>query len=85
VPAALGWRGRQPPLQEVLHEQGHWPRDATKPPDPKSAIKWAMSRVGKQTSSSVYRVIAERTGFGGCTDASCDRLRTTLHTWFPPE
>jgi len=44
-----------------------------------------MSHVGEQTSSSVYRVIAERTGLGGGTDASCDRLRTTLQTWFPLE
>ncbi|MDO8348914.1 MAG: hypothetical protein Q7T30_01670 [Planctomycetota bacterium] len=80
---ALGWRGQQPSLQEQLAAKSLWPVDAPKPHDPKRAIKWALSRVGKQTSSSIYRVIATQVGLRECTDPSFRRFQATLQAWFP--
>jgi hypothetical protein len=82
---ALGWRDRQPDLASALASRSLWHRDADKPAAPKAAIKWALSQVGKQTSSSIYRQIAEHLGLGKCTDPSFQRFRTILQTWFPAQ
>ncbi len=80
---ALGWRGREPDLTTELATRKHWPAGLAKPKNPKAAMKWALSRVGKQTSSSIYRQIAEHLGLGKCTDPSFHRFRSTLQAWFP--
>ena len=80
---ALGWRGREPDLLTDLAARGVWPATAAKPANPKSAMKWALSRVGKQTSSSIYRQIADKLGLAKCIDPAFARFRTTLQGWFP--
>lgn len=47
------------------------------------SIHWALSRVGKQKSSSIYRAIVENLGLGKCSDHSFLRFKSTLQTWFP--
>lgn len=80
---ALGWAGRAPALSSELARENLWPATANKPPDPKRALKWALARVGKQTSSSIYRQIARSVGVKKCTDPSFHRFQATLQAWFP--
>jgi hypothetical protein len=81
---ALGWRNRQPGLQEQLATAGLWPHDAAKPSDPKRAIEWALREARRPRSSSIYREIASTVGLKDCVDASFLRFQSTLRDWFPP-
>lgn len=80
---ALGWRDRKPPLAEELARRGSWPMDAAKPIAPKATMLWALSRVGKQKSSSIYRQIVANLGLARCTDPSFLRFKSALQAWFP--
>lgn len=80
---ALGWRGRQPDLRTQLASRQFWLESDAKPSNPKTAMKWALSQVGKQKSSSIYRQIATNLGLGKCTDPAFSRFRATLQAWFP--
>lgn len=81
---ALGWRNRKPQLAEELARRGDWPVDAAKPTMPKKTMLWALSSVGKQKSSSIYRKIVANIGLARCTDPSFLRFQSTLRAWFPP-
>lgn len=80
---AIGWRGREPTLAEELARRGSWPTEASKPNAPKATMQWALSRVGKQKSSSIYGKIVANIGLAKCTDPSFLRLQSTLQAWFP--
>jgi hypothetical protein len=80
---AVGWRGRAPSLSEALANANLWSASEPKPSDPKATMKWALSQVGKQTSSSIYGQIALHLGVGKCVDPSFLRFRSTLQEWFP--
>jgi len=81
---ALGWRHRQPSLQDRLATHGLWPTDAAKPKDPKRVIEWALRDAKKPRSSSIYRELAQTIGLRDCVDPSFQRFQTTLRGWFPP-
>lgn len=81
---ALGWRHRQPALQDRLASNGLWPLDASKPADPKRAIEWSLREARKPRSSSIYRELASTIGLKDCVDPSFHRFQTTLRGWFPP-
>ncbi|HZN40172.1 MAG TPA: hypothetical protein VFD82_15305 [Planctomycetota bacterium] len=79
----LGWKERTPGLAEELAKAGLWPADAEKPADPKRAIEWALHRVSRPRSSSIYRKLGATLGMKTCTDSAFNRFRTTLRAWFP--
>jgi hypothetical protein len=81
---ALGWRGRRPALSEALATAQLWPESAPKPTDPKRAMEWALQRVQRPRSSSIYGGIAATLGTRDCTDPSFRRFQATLQAWFPP-
>ena len=85
VDNALGWRGRSPGLREALRNNGLWPTDAPKPPDPKAAVEWAAKETRLPRSSSIYRQIASRASTRRCQDRAFRKLRKQLQGWFPPE
>ncbi len=80
---ALGWRARAPDLGSELESRGLWPSGMAKPERPKATMQWAMSEVGKQKSSSIYRQIVTSIGLAKCTDRSFLRFQSTLRRWFP--
>lgn len=82
---ALGWRDRTPTLAAELERRGVWPNESAKPSAPKEALQWALSRVGKQKSSSIYRQIVTHIGLARCTDTSFLRFQSTLRQWFPAQ
>lgn len=79
---ALGWSGREPSLRDALESNGLWPRTRVKPEDPKRAVEWALRKVKKPRSSSIYREIADRTSLARCGDRSFLRLKAILCSWF---
>ena len=79
----LGWKERTPGLTEELARTGLWPADAEKPADPKRTIEWALHRVSRPRSSSIYRKLGATLGMKTCTDSAFNRFRTTLRAWFP--
>ncbi|MCP4250106.1 MAG: hypothetical protein GY778_23945 [bacterium] len=83
VDRCLGWHGRQPALRDWLHEQGMWPPDLTKPPDPKQATEQALRQVRKPRSSAVYERLATKVSLRRCSDPAFLRLRQQLVEWFP--
>lgn len=81
--AALGWAGREPSLRSALDSNGLWPRARFKPADPKRAVEWALRKVAKPRSSSIYRDVADRISLARCSDRSFLRLKEILRGWFP--
>ncbi len=80
---ALGWKDREPGLRDALDSNGMWPRDLTKPKDPKAAVEWALFQSRKPRSSAIYREIADRVGLAHCQDRSFRLLKEILRGWFP--
>lgn len=78
---ALGWSDRSI-LRTALADEGLWPAEAAKPPDPKAAVSWALQQVRKPRSSSIYRDLASRVGIARCRDRSFLRFRRLLRQWF---
>jgi len=82
VASALGWDAPNPDLRNALQEAGWWPQGASKPPDPKGSVKWALGRVRKPRSSAIYRDLAERVSLSRCEDRSFLRFKDLLRGWF---
>lgn len=83
VDACLGWAGRQPPLREWLAQNGLWPDDAPKPPDPKGAMEAALRQACKPRSSAIYLNLARQARLQGHTEPAFVRFVQTLQRWFP--
>lgn len=81
----LGWGSGFGPLREWLRENGHWPTEAAKPPDPKRAMAAAMGVRRRPKSASTFRRLASALRFQGCEDDAFGKLRSSLGEWFPKE
>lgn len=82
VADVLKYRG-QPSLRLWLEQNGWWPGDATKPPQPKEATEWVLKQTRQPRSSAIYELLAARIGIAGCTDAAFTSMHTQLLAWFP--
>jgi hypothetical protein len=82
----LGW-GALPDLREALRDSGQWPQEASKPPRPKEAVKWALRSGPKRLphSSSLYRQLASRASLKTCRDQALKSLAYALRQWFPKQ
>lgn len=85
VATALGWLQRRPNLRNALRDQGLWPDDSAKPPDPRAAVEWVLRAVRKPRSSSIYRQLAQNVSLQRCRDRSFRRLSDLLRSWFGAE
>lgn len=83
VGEALGWDS--PQLRSALAEARLWPEGLAKPPDPKTAVEWALKSKRKPRSSAIYRDLASRVSLQRCEDSSFLRLRQILREMFPPK
>ncbi len=82
VDRCLGWKSRHPDLRTWLNDQGLWPNDKKKPPDPKKSAEKALREVGKPRSSSIYKQLGQSVSINRCTDPAFVKLRETLLKWF---
>ncbi|MBI2875671.1 MAG: hypothetical protein HYY20_02180 [Candidatus Tectomicrobia bacterium] len=85
VDSVLGWEGKQPDLKTWLRSQGFWDAQRTKPDRPKEAVEEALRLARKARSSSNYFQLAQRVGFGRCTDPAFLKLKAALQDWFSEE
>jgi hypothetical protein len=83
VDAAMGWGGNNPPLRTWLVDQNYLAAGEAKPARPKAAMEAALSHMRVPRSSFIYGDLAQRVGFGRCTDGAFQKLKATLRTWFP--
>jgi len=81
--AVLGWPcgGRQ--LRQWLMACGLLQRENTKPSRPKEAVETALRESRTSRSSALYKALAVKMSFKGCTDAAFGKLRRCLAAWFP--
>lgn len=84
VDECLGWGGSTSRVRDWLRENGQWPVDAAKPPDPKEAVEMALEEVRQPRSSSLFRNLAESVSLSRCEDDSFQRFRQTVQEWFSP-
>ena len=78
----LGWGPRFAVLREWLSENGHWPAEAAKPPDPKRAMEAAMQARRRPKSASTFLRLAEVLRFRDCSDDAFQKLHAVLVEWF---
>lgn len=78
VGKVLGWDGNHATLRDWLSNQGLWPDNTPKPPDPKAAVEAVLSEQRTPRSSSLYRQLAEKVSLKGCQDAAFLRFREFL-------
>lgn len=83
VDAAMGWKGKNPPLRQWLLDRGSWPTDSAKPPRPKECLEAALHTARIPRSSAIYRQIAETVGLERCQETKFHTFRNIMQTWFP--
>lgn len=82
VAAALNWRFDQK-LYDWLQQEKWLPPNHSKPPRPKEAIETALRKTKTPRSASIYKEIAQRVSFLGCSDPAFLKLSAVLKDWFP--
>ena len=85
VPKTLGWENSYDELKQWLGERDLWPRDASKPSDPKEAMRVALRKRNRRVSSTLFGRLAKTVTLRGCEDPAFEELTHTLRTWFPRE
>lgn len=83
VAKSLGWEGREPNLRSWLMDCSLWPSNASKPPDPKTAVERTLRHVKTPRTSAIYRRLARTVSFERCTDPAFLKLKNLLKAWFP--
>lgn len=73
------------PLRTWLCDNGHWPAESIKPPDPKAAIDAVCRLTRTARSGALYGKVVARVSVKNCVDPAFRRLADTLRQWFPPE
>lgn len=81
VGQALGWPSTEA-VRTWLHDEGLWPADLPKPPDPKLAFERAIREKQVVPSSAIFANLAARVSLGRCRDPSFLTLRSILRDWF---
>ena len=84
IPEILGWSDEYGELRRWLHEQGLWPENCRKPPDPKEAMRRTMQQSRARKSPRKFFELASATTVKGCRDPSFGEFKQVLRSWFPP-
>jgi len=83
VDNVLNWQGRQPDVRSWLKtETDFWENGATKPCQPKEAMKLALRKVQKPMSSMIFKELADNVSLNRCEDPAFYKLKQTLRSWF---
>ena len=85
VARILGWKASYDDLKTWLREEDLWPSNASKPPNPKQAMKAALRKNRQPVSAALFGELAASVTLRRCADPAFVELRDTLRTWFPKE
>lgn len=80
VEAVLGFPSGR--LRSWLREQGQWPIDKAKPPDPKVALRRALSQSRIKPSAALFCDLASKVGLDRCIDPSFRLFVEIMRMWF---
>ena len=83
VPRVLGVPGDFRRLRLGLERERLWPRESTRPPDPKQAMKRVLQQTKTRHSSVIFDELAGKVSVRGCEDPAFTELVDTLRSWFP--
>ena len=83
VPRILGWEGRYEELKAWLTTEELWPLSASKPPDPKKAMRAALREKRRSVAAKLFGQLAKSVTLRRCQDSAFNELRDTLQDWFP--
>lgn len=83
VPRILGWTEGYDELRSWLDSGGLWPADATKPPEPKMAMRSALREQKRSVSASLFDQLARSVSLQRCECPAFKELKGTLRGWFP--
>ncbi len=83
VADVCGWSGKVPTMHDWLNSNGFFPEGGSKPFPPKKAFREALRQVRKQPSAAIFKQIAQRVSVSRCSDPAFQKLKSTLHSWFP--
>ena len=83
VSGILGWDSNYGGLKAWLAGKGLFPDGATKPPDPKKAMKEALREKKQRASPALFHLLAGSSPLQGCNCPAFSELRDTLQAWFP--
>ncbi len=67
-----------------LQDEGLWPDDRRKPPDPKAAVQQTLRICKKRIPSVAFKKISSHVSVKTCVDDSFQELLAALQKWFPP-
>lgn len=84
VATAFRYDGTRP-MRHWLRENGHWPDELAKPPDPKAAVEALCRYTRTPRSAAVYGKVVSKVTVRNCVDRAFRRLADTLCEWFPQE
>lgn len=84
VPEVLGWETRYGEVRRWLRNQGLWPLEQDKPPDPKEAMERVMRMARSRKSPRKFFELASVIDVAGCQDPAFGEFLGTLREWFPP-
>jgi len=82
VPRVLGWNNYHR-LRVWLREEGHWPDETAKPPNPKEAMCAASAKGGRRVSAALFGRLADTVSVRGCHCPAFGELKHALQSWFP--
>lgn len=82
VASTLGCQSDMAALRDDLETRNLWPRAQAKPPDPKTAVEWALRRAKTPRSSSLFRELARTVSLDRCQDRAFMRFKEALGDWF---
>lgn len=83
VADVLGWQDDRDGLRPFLAQAKLWSDGATKPNDPKEAMKAALREKRKPLGARLFADLATRVSVGQCEDPAFRKFKQTLHRWFP--
>jgi len=81
VDAALGWK-KSELLRSWLLEEGFLTGDQHKPSRPKEAVEAVLREASKPMSSQIYAELASKVSLERCEDASFQKFKQVLRSWF---
>ena len=85
VPKTLGWDKNYDELKQWLEGIDCWTPGASKPSDPKEAMRLALREKKRRVSSALFGRLAGSVTLRGCEDPAFEEFTHTLRSWFPRE
>ena len=82
VAAVLGWQDERNELRPYIEAKGVWDKAATKPRDPKEALRRALRKKRQAGGAPLFARLASKVSVERCQDPAFRKFRSVLKQWF---